>query len=167
MLNHSEYAQRFIGGEVLQSFLSGADYHRFRAPIAGVVRKVQVVDGLMFSDAESAGSDPTAGTYSQGYEASVNTRGLLFIESEHATLGMVCVMPIGITEISSVRFCVRAGDRVNKGDEVGRFSYGGSTLCLVFQRGAIDRFTVTAPPPSDNPDDGPKIQVNARIAIAK
>jgi hypothetical protein len=34
------------------------------------------------------------------------------------------------------------GERVKKGKELGYFSYGGSSLSLVFQRGAIDRFTV-------------------------
>ena len=169
MLDGSEYTERFIGGDVFQSFLSGADYHRWHAPIEGMVRGAQVVDGLMFSDAESAGWDPTAATYSQGYEASVNTRGLVFVESEDPKIGMVCVMPIGITEISSVTLEVKAGDRVKKGDELGFFSYGGSSLCLVFQRGAIDRFTV---PPNtsrshDRQDEGPPIFVNAQIAVAK
>lgn len=165
MLAGSEHTERFIGGDVFQSFLSGADYHRWHAPVGGVVRSAQVVDGLMFSDAESAGFDPTAATYSQGYEASVNTRGLVFIESEDPVIGMVCVMPIGITEISSVTIEVKAGDRVKKGDELGYFSYGGSSMCLVFQKGAIDRFTVPQNT-SGNQDNGPPIFVNAEIAIA-
>lgn len=164
---HHEHLERFIGGDVFQSFLSGADYHRWRAPIDGVVRKAQVVDGLMFSDAETAGYDPTAATYSQGYEAAVNTRGLVFIESEDPLIGMVCVMPIGITEISSVTITVAEGAAVKKGDELGYFSYGGSSMCLVFQPGTIDHFTVPNRPPDVNPDDGPPIQVNAQIAVAR
>lgn len=163
----NEYVERFVGGSVFQSFLSGADYHRWRSPIDGVVKKAKVVDGLMFSDAESAGYDPTAATYSQGYGASVNTRGLVFIDSKNSDLGMVCVMPIGITEISSVFIQVSEGDSVKKGDELGYFSYGGSGMCLVFQPGAIDRFTVPNRPASVNPDDGPPIRVNAQIAIAR
>ncbi len=159
------YVDRFVGGDVFQSFLSGADYHRWRAPIAGKVVRVERVDGLMFSNAESAGFDPTAGTYSQGYEASVNTRGLVFIESDDPVIGMVCVIPIGITEISSVSFEVKAGDQVTKGQELGRFSYGGSSMAVAFQKGAIDRFTVPQNT-SGNQDDGPPIFVNAEIAIA-
>jgi phosphatidylserine decarboxylase len=166
MLNN-QYVERFVGGTVFQSFLSGADYHRWRAPIAGTVRKAQIVDGLMFSDAESAGFDNTGGTYSQGYESSVNTRGLVFIESEDENIGMVCVMPIGITEISSVTISVKQGQKVKKGDELGYFSYGGSSMCLVFQPGAIDYFTVGNRPSGNNPDDGPPIRVNAQIAVAR
>jgi phosphatidylserine decarboxylase len=164
---NNEYVDRFVGGSVFQSFLSGADYHRWRSPIDGVVKLTQIVDGLMFSDVESAGVDPTAATYSQGYEASVNTRGLVFIESDDPIIGMVCVIPIGITEISSVTINVKDGDTVKKGDELGWFSYGGSTMCLVFQPGAIKKFTVPNRPSSTNPDDGHPIKVNAQIALAR
>ena len=159
------YLERFTGGTVFQSFLSGADYHRWRAPVAGRVERVEKVDGLMFSDVESAGVDPTAATYSQGYEASVNTRGLVFIESGDPVIGMVCVIPIGITEISSVSFLVSAGQTVEKGGELGYFSYGGSSMAIVFQRGAIHRFTVPQNT-TGNPDNGPPIFVNAQLAVA-
>ncbi len=166
MLNN-QYVDRFVQGSVFQSFLSGADYHRWRSPIDGVVKHAEVVDGLMFSDAESAGSDPTAGTYSQGYGASVNTRGLVFIESPDPVIGMVCVMPIGITEISSVSIQVCKDNSVSKGDELGYFSYGGSGMCLIFQPGAIEHFTVPNRVSSSNPDSGPPIRVNAQIALAR
>lgn len=159
-----EYIERFAGGDVFQSFLSGANYHRWHSPIDGVVRKVELVEGLMFSDLEAAGYDPNAGTLSLGYEASVNTRGLVYVESPHPTIGTVCVIPIGITEISSVTFSVEEGQAVAKGDELGRFSYGGSTLAVVFQPGVIDHFTVSPPTP-DEPE--PPIQVNAQIAVAR
>jgi phosphatidylserine decarboxylase len=168
MLDRSEYVDRFVGGYVFQSFLSGANYHRWHSPIDGVVRDARVVNGLMFSEAESAGFDPNAGILSEGYDACVNTRGLVFIESPDPKIGMVCVMPIGITEISSVTIKVKKGDKLTKGDELGYFSYGGSSLCLVFQPSAIDHFTVPPPPPLPvvDPTSGPAIQVNAQIAMA-
>lgn len=168
MLNRSEHWERFIGGYVFQSFLSGANYHRWRAPIDGTVRSAKVVDGLMFSDCESAGPDPNAGILSEGYDATVNTRGLVFIESEVPSIGMVCVIPIGITEISSVQIRVKEGDRLEKGDELGYFSYGGSSMAIVFQRSAIDHFTVPQPPPLPvvDPTSGPPLLANAQIALA-
>lgn len=157
---------QFVGGDVFQSFLSGADYHRWHAPIDGIVTYTEIVPGLMFSDAEVAGNDPTAGTYSQGYGASVNTRGIVFIQSPNPTIGTVVVMPIGITEISSVTITAQKNQPVKKGDELGFFSYGGSSMCLIFQPGAINHFTVNCPPPGSPPDGGPPINVNAQIAVA-
>jgi phosphatidylserine decarboxylase len=97
----------------------------------------------------------------------LNTRGLVFIESDDPTIGMVCVMPIGITEISSVRISVSHGQRIEKGQELGYFSYGGSSMCLLFQRGAIREFTMGTPPPKPivDPSSGPAVKVNAQIAI--
>jgi len=166
ILDNHPAAGSFAGGEVLQSFLSGANYHRWRAPIAGTVVEAKVVNGLMFSELNPAGYDPTAGTYSQGYEASVNTRGLVLIESDDANIGTVGVVPIGITEISSISIQIEVGQKVAKGEELGYFSYGGSSMCLIFQPGVIRRFTVDAPTPGGDPDDGPPIKVNAQIAVA-
>ena len=78
---------------------------------------------------------------------------------------MVCVIPIGITEISSVSIQVKAGQRVKKGDELGYFSYGGSSMALVFQPGAIRKFTVTLPE-GESEKSRPTLKVNGQIAIA-
>lgn len=161
MLAGHTYVDRFTGGDVFQSFLSGADYHRWHAPIDGIVRQASVVEGLMFSNAWL--HDTSVGTNAQGYETSVNTRGLVFIESPDPVIGMVCCIPVGITEISSVRLSVKRGDVVKKGDEIGYFSYGGSSFALVFQPGAIKRFTVPSP---HHWRDGAPIKVNAQIAQA-
>ena len=167
MLDGSQHTERFVGGDVFQSFLSGNDFHRFHAPIDGTVREARIVHGLMFSELRSQGFDASGGTLSQGYQASVNTRGLLLLESDDAGIGMVCVMPIGITEVSSVTLTVKPGQQVNKGDEVGYFSYGGSSMCLVFQPGAIQQYSVNAPSKDDDLENGPKLKVNAQIAVAK
>ncbi|NUZ10378.1 phophatidylserine decarboxylase associated domain-containing protein [Pseudoalteromonas sp. McH1-7] len=137
----------FVGGDVMQSFLSGADYHRWHAPISGKVVRKQTIEGFTFSELRSEGFDASAGTESQGYQAMVNTRGIVFIEDEFGR-GLVAVIPIGITEISSVEITVDEGQYVKKGQELGYFSYGGSTLALVFQRGMVASFM--AEPASDD-----------------
>lgn len=164
MLDNSPYVNDFKGGDVLQSFLSGANFHRWNAPISGKIIEARIIDGLMFSELHSEGFDSGAGILSQGYESAVNTRGLVIIESEDKTVGKVCVIPIGITEISSVTIGVKVGQLVTKGQELGYFSYGGSTLCLVFQPKAIKEFNVFGPTKS-NPDGEP-INVNSQIAVA-
>lgn len=168
MLDYSKYTNRFVGGDVLQTFLSGHDYHRWHAPISGTVKEMKIVPAFMFSELLSEGFDESAGTLSQQYEANVNTRGLIFIESDDPDLGMVCVIPIGITEISSIKFNekIKVGSKVTKGQLLGRFSYGGSSLCTVFQPGAIKQFTVVDPEKGVNSNNGPYIRVNAQTAIA-
>ncbi|WP_424888552.1 phosphatidylserine decarboxylase family protein [Streptomyces sp. XH2] len=165
MLGGYEHTDKFVGGDVFQSFLSGANYHRWHAPVDGIVRHVERIPGLTFSELPMKDVDTSAGTLSQGYQANVNTRGLVVIESTVPDIGLVCVIPVGITEISSVRFSVAVGDRVTRGDELGYFSYGGSSMALVFEPGKVG-FTV----PNntiETADDGAPVFVNGRIATKK
>jgi phosphatidylserine decarboxylase len=169
MMGHSPFVDRFVGGDVLQTFLAANNYHRWRAPISGVVREARTIPGLMFSQLRSLGFHPyDPAMLPQGYDSCVNTRSLVFIESDQPALGMVCVVPVGITEVSSVTIEVEVGQRVKKGDELGYFSYGGSSLCAVFQEGAIDHFTIG--PLSDatfDADLSVPVKVNAQIAVAR
>lgn len=167
MLDDHELTDSFVGGDVFQTFLSGSSYHRWRSPIDGKIVDTRLVDGLMFSELRVMGFDPTEATHSQGFGASVNTRALIFVESPDPVIGTVCVIPIGITEISSITIGVSPGQTVKKGEELGYFSYGGSSMALVFRPGAIKDFSVSAPKPGADPDSGPPVKVNARIARAR
>jgi phosphatidylserine decarboxylase len=113
------------------------------------------VPGLLFSNAESAGYDPE-GVDSLVYDATVNTRTLVVIEGNPA-VGTVCVIPIGITEVSSLQINVKPGKKVEKGAELGWFSFGGSALCIVFQHGKIHEFVV---------DDKTRLSAREHIATA-
>ncbi|AJK46713.1 phosphatidylserine decarboxylase family protein [Burkholderia plantarii] len=160
MLDHPDDAllRRFVGGTVVQIFLSGADYHRWHAPVDGVV-SFRNVDGLLFSENEDHEFDPDAGVKSQVYGAAVNNRALVSIEADDARLGSVYVMPIGITEISSLTLVVKDGQHVKKGEELGYFNYGGSTLCVVFEKKVPLDFGSLAV--------GDTIKVNAKLATVK
>jgi phosphatidylserine decarboxylase len=162
MLAGSDLTETFVHGDVLQSYLSGADYHRWHSPVAGKILATDVVEGLMFSNLSGLGNG-IKGVSGQGFYAAVNTRGLVFIESDYKPLGIVCVMPVGITEISSIMHMVAPGDHVAKGQEIGRFSYGGSSMAVLFQPGAIDFFDVSDPSSSG---DRETIKVNAAVAVA-
>ncbi len=174
LLQGSPFIESFIGGDVLQSFLAGSDYHRWHAPISGTVLEARVIPGLTFSELLSEGLDLSAGTKSQGYEAMVNTRGLIIIDNP--IIGKVAVLPIGITEISSVTIKVKVGDQLQKGEEIGYFSYGGSSLALVFQKGMVQEFTAKeledpAEPQCKTIQNCQAVQgclrVRAEVAIAK
>ncbi len=144
MLNN-EYVETFLGGDVWQAFLSPFNYHRWHSPISGRIIKAYVKEGLYFSQATSEGQDPSDQDHSEGYITNVQTRAIFFIEADNKNIGMVCVMPIGMVEISScvIHDKIERGYHVEKGEELGYFQFGGSTHCVVFQPGAIKEFTVT------------------------
>ncbi|MCC3768390.1 phosphatidylserine decarboxylase family protein [Streptomyces sp. UNOC14_S4] len=163
----SEYVSKFVGGDVYQSFLSVNSFHRWNVPVDGTIKHLEKVPGLMFSHLEMERPDPTTYTSSQSYQANVNTRGLAFIECG-PELGnrMVCQVVIGMEEVSSIDWSVKVGDQVHRGQELGYFSYGGSSMALVFEQGIVNEFTVPQNDPHTHPDDGPTVFVRSQIARA-
>ena len=168
MLANDESAEQFVGGTVYQAFLDAHNYHRWHSPVSGTIRKAFVRQGTYFSEAESEGEDPEGPNRSQGYIAHVATRAIIFIESADPVIGLVCLMPVGMAEVSScvIHPEIRPGRRVKKGDEVGFFQFGGSTYCLIFRPGAIADFAVDALPQPDNPAP-PLVLMGTRLATGR
>lgn len=167
MLAGDESAEQFVGGSVYQAFLSALDYHRWHSPVSGTVRKALLVPGTYYSEAEAEGEDPAGPDDSQGFIAHVATRALIFIEADDPAIGLMCMMPVGMAEISScvIHPHVTAGRRVEKGEEVGCFQYGGSTHCLIFRPGAIESFA-TAAIPRQWDAEAPPLRLGVHLATA-
>lgn len=160
---HVELAKGFAGGSIYQAFLSAFNYHRWHAPASGVISKAYAVDGTYYSDADSEGEDPGGLNDSQGYITAVAARAVIVIECDDRSIGKVGCVFVGMADVSSCVIEALPGQRVEKGDELGFFQYGGSTCCLVFERDVIDEFVPQ--PPFD--DDAPPIKVNMRVATAR
>jgi phosphatidylserine decarboxylase len=167
ILNNSHFVDQFVGGTVYQTYVNGgADWHGFSAPINGEVVGVELIEGYAWTESDTTPPDPMSGPYSQGWAAGVATRGLIYIDSKVKKLGTVCVIPIGLTEVSSLTTFVKPGDYVKKGDMLGWFSFGGSSFALVFQPGAIQEVLVKPPPTGRNNQPKDTLKANRRFAIA-
>ena len=117
-----KFVEQFIRGTVYQAFLSAENYHRWHSPVSGAVKMIHQVEGSYYAEAASEGFDPAGPNNSQGYIAHVATRVLIFIEADEPAIGLICLMPVGMGEVSSCVLSVRKGQCVKKGDEIGFFS---------------------------------------------
>lgn len=137
MLANDELASEFGGGTVYQAFLSALSYHRWHSPVSGTVVKTYIVPGAIHAESYFQSADdlnPAIPIYSQSYLAEVATRGLVFIKADNLSIGLMCLVFIGMGEVSSCDIAVKPGQHVTKGDDIGMFHYGGSTYCLVFRK---------------------------------
>lgn len=132
MLNNDPWVEQFVGGTIYQAFLSAKSYHRWHCPVNGTIAKISVVDGTYYSETLAEGFDPAGPNESQGYITEVATRALIFIQADNPAIGLMCVMPVGMAEVSSCDVTVQVGQQVKKGDQLGTFHFGGSTHCLIF-----------------------------------
>lgn len=155
MLNFDEYTEQFVGGTVYQAFLSALSFHRWNCPVDGIVKKAYVVNGAYFLENIYQGfnrprghADPSAPNNSQAFLTAVATRALIFIEADNPKIGLMCIMPVGMADVSSCELTVKPGDRVEKGEQLGMFHHGGSTHCLFFRRGVKLEFELYGLKPS-------------------
>lgn len=167
MLNFDEHAPLFKGGTVYQAFLSALSYHRWHSPVSGTIRKACVVNGSYYLEnlyegfKDPKGADPSAPNDSQPFLTAVATRALIFIEAHNPKIGLMCVMPVGMAEVSSCEITVKEGERVEKGDQLGMFHFGGSTHCLLFRPGVNLKFNFYGQTPSLNATN---MRLNTAIA---
>lgn len=164
MLQNDEYTDLFVGGTIYQAFLSALSYHRWHSPVSGTVVKTKIIDGTYYSEALSMGFDPAGPNESQSYITDVAARALIFIQADDPAIGLMCFMAVGMAEVSTCEVTVAAGQRVNKGDEIGMFHFGGSTHCLIFRPQVKLEFDLRGQKPGLTATN---LQVNAKLAVVK
>ncbi len=162
-----QHVDAFVGGTVYQAFLSAENYHRWHSPVSGTIVGIEHVAGSYYAEAAAEGFDPLGPNNSQGYLAHVATRVLIFIEADYAGIGLLCVIPIGMAEVSSCRVTVEVGQHVGKGDQLGYFQFGGSTHCVVFRPGVIAAFALAAIPQGPHGSQSQVVRVNSLVATAR
>lgn len=138
MLNFDPLAAEFEGATVYQAFLSALSYHRWNAPVDGVVKKAFVVNGTYYLENLTTGivsghPDSSGPNDSQPFITSVATRAVIFIEADDPAIGLMAFVAVGMAEVSSCQIQVSEGQHLSKGDPLGMFHFGGSTHCLLFR----------------------------------
>lgn len=129
LLKDASLAERFRGGVLLLFRLTVGDYHRYAYADDGFAGKSVRIPGVFYTVNPAASS--RLGVYRE------NTREYCLLESEH--FGTVLQMEVGATMVG--RIVNLPGERrVCRGEEKGRFEFGGSTVivCLQKDRAAVD-----------------------------
>jgi phosphatidylserine decarboxylase len=97
------------------------DYHRFHAPIGGLVTNVtQIKGGYLSVDPVVVGS---RNVFTE------NTR--VVIDIDHPRFGRCFFVAVGAAGVGKVRVGVSEGDVLTSGQQLGYFDFGGSTVILM------------------------------------
>ena len=129
----------FIDGLAVQVVLMPFNYHRWHAPVTGEVTAIKRVEGLFFAqpapDQDYAKSFP--------FLSHINTRAIIYIQADDPSIGQIALIFVGLTEVSSCQPTITVGSRVERGEEIGHFAFGGSTCCMLFERAKIASLDIT------------------------
>ena len=103
--------------------LAPQDYHRFHSPVNGQLVKIDPIPGQYFTVNPMAVRQ-NVDVYTE------NVRVIYYFETD---FGGVAMVAIGAMLVGSIRTTRELG-RIQKGDEIGYFAFGGSTLVVLFPR---------------------------------
>jgi len=124
-----ELAKEFDGSSLVIFRLAPQDYHRFHSPVDGVVGKmIQHFDGALFTVNPIAIRE-NVDVYTE------NKRLVTTIRSPQ--FGNVLFIAVGATMVGSIVMTQEEGATVKRGDEMGYFAFGGSTILTLFKPNVI------------------------------
>lgn len=150
LLDNSEYSKAFVGGTALAVFLLPHNYHHYHSPTEGtIVESKESVGDRLFGMPDMLDMINNGNVaYNKDYSVFQDFRhGYFIIDTDQ--YGYIAMIPIGLQTVGSVVFENKFKDissadgvAVQKGEKLGHFEYGGSTVLLLFQKGRLSSLTV-------------------------
>jgi len=128
LFGNATVGNMYVGGVMIIIRLAPQDYHRYHAPIGGKVFSRTELTGTIFSVNADALTSDNEVYYNQRSVSLVST-------NKFKTLGFISV---GATCVGSIVENFDVGSVWTKGDQIGQFEYGGSTVLLFFEPGVLN-----------------------------
>jgi len=127
-LNDKELWEKYRGGSMMVVRLAPADYHRYHFPANGKIGSRNKIDGYYYSVSPYAIKD-NFGVFCE------NKRELTTLETSE--YGDILISEIGATMVGGIEQTYTPNTDVKKGEEKGYFTFGGSSVLLLFEKGKV------------------------------
>ena len=171
------YSERFVGGQLLDILLWFTDYHHFHAPVDGKVVDHGLDPGSYnydfdaFDDNHPLGKIPSdegdrAGWYQK---LAKHQRYYWIIETEK--FGTVAMIAIGFWGVGSIINGLSDSDNtgsgipISRGQYMGHFGYGGSSIVLAFEKDKKFDFKVGKTKAVQGPDNPTLMKVRECLGV--
>lgn len=122
-LNDEVLAQKYANASMLILRLAPNDYHRFHFPYSGTPSEVKKINGSYFSVSPYALANNFTVVFCE------NKRE--FCELQTQDKGDILIAPVGATMVGSIIETYNPNQAISKGDEMGYFAFGGSTIVVL------------------------------------
>lgn len=133
LFGSKELAQKFDGGSMVIARLAPQDYHRWHAPVAGKVVAINEIPGTYYTVNPQAINEP--GTLDVFCE---NRRSVMTVQRS-TTGSPVVIVAVGAMLVGSIKYNpgIQVGAEFQRGQCLGAFYYGGSTVIVVYPCGEV------------------------------
>jgi len=128
-LNNTNLAETYKNASLLILRLAPNDYHRYHFPYSGTASEMTKIKGDYFSVSPYA----LASNFTQVF--CENKREFCILSTKEK--GNIIIAPVGATMVGSIIETYNANTNIKKGDEMGYFAFGGSTIVILIDKNKI------------------------------
>lgn len=128
LLEDKKLAEHYVHGTMVIARLCPSDYHRFHFPCDCIPGESRIINGWLYS------VNPVA-VKKDIHIFTQNKRSICELETKN--FGKILYIEVGATSVGSIHQTYTPFLPYAKGAEKGYFSFGGSSLILLFEPGAI------------------------------
>lgn len=132
-LNNDSLAKKHKNSSLLILRLAPNDYHRYHFPYAGIPSEMTKIKGDYFSVSPYALASNFTKVFCE------NKREYCILSTKEK--GDIIVAPVGATMVGTIIETYTSNSEIQKGDEMGYFAFGGSTIVLLVDK---DKITIDA-----------------------
>ena len=128
-LQDQELAEKYKNSSLFIIRLAPNDYHRFHFPYDGKISSSFKIKGRYFSVSPHAISENFTKVFCE------NKREYSILTSSDK--GEILISPVGATMVGSIIETYKPNSAVNKGDEMGYFAFGGSSVLMLIDKDKV------------------------------
>lgn len=128
-LGDANLAKKYNNAAMLILRLAPNDYHRFHFPCQGIPAEIKRIKGSYYSVSPYALASNFTKVFCE------NKRELCVLST--CEKGDVLLAPVGATMVGSIIETYIPNQKVEKGDEMGYFAFGGSTVVILVDKDKI------------------------------
>jgi phosphatidylserine decarboxylase len=128
-LNNKELAEKHKNSSMFILRLAPNDYHRFHFPCDGKASDVTKIKGHYYSVSPYALASNFAKVFCE------NKREYCILNSKEK--GDIIIVPVGATMVGSIIETYKPNHQIKKGNEMGYFKFGGSTIVLIVDKNKL------------------------------
>jgi phosphatidylserine decarboxylase len=133
LLNSDSLASTFDNGSIVIARLAPQDYHRWHSPVSGTVESITEISGAYYTVNPQAINE--AGTLDVFCE---NRRSVMIVKRKGCD-SRVAIIAVGAMLVGSIKYNpgIEVGSEIRRGECLGCFQYGGSTVINLYQEGDV------------------------------
>ena len=134
LLGDEQLAKQFDGGSIVIARLAPQDYHRWHSPINGTVQSIRNIPGAYYT------VNPQAINEEGSLDVFCENKRSVMLLNRTETNSPVAVIAVGAMLVGSIKYqptLDQPGAQVHRGQCLGAFYYGGSTVIALYPPGEV------------------------------